>query len=568
MPTVPVVPLTKPDMHGVSIVKNMVVTRGMLRSGPQIEMLDNSRVCDLGVYVAGYKTRSLVLTAGKANQYQRAITFTATRNTQSVTQVADVTSQGEDFYSWAAMAGRVYGCNGGQVAYFDPQTFAWGITTFATGPEATNHSYIVDPLRCRLCVVHLGRMFYAGFNSTAFNVSRAVDPNSIDDPTVVTSAGYFAYGPQHVVWSDAGRPANVQALNFVAIDDADAVIQAIVPIGSGPDAGLLILANRGMWLLQGYDAQTRVLTSISRTVGCAAPQTVRERDGVVYWMGLDGFYKWSMDSGISRVGECSRYWLREGSYFGQIEWEPQDEAVAMVGAIYPYYAVTCPRHWTTLYIDLVTGCESVLQHRVGAAVVAPSYYCGLGTSGIMSTEVDAFVGTTAGLYQWRWDTANTSRFYDWTVLGPVIPSGDEWTCDGLRITANEGGGALAVTVFAAESASPLVKDGTSPTSTEQLHAAHAGPFAFDSGHTFLLAFGDTTDEARFLTDAATTGPSFLTHTATPPTVVWPRFVASQVGVVDLQPDVRGRAFYVALSYVKDVEPVKVFGLDLTFSEAK
>lgn len=550
MALVTVIPWAADDV-GISQGRDLISRRGKLVSPPLITDLDAYTFGDQGLYVQGYRGKTLVISAWESGD---DLYLTATCSGQSVTQLVPRYARGYKKFNWAALADKVIGCNGGQVIEFDTKSFAFSVVVFSTlnALESMSSSYLLDGPRAAGCVSYQGCMVYYGLEDAQLEVSAAVSYEQLDDPSVLVEVGgRLTYKKSQFLWSDPYRPDAVQAVFFRTVDDYDAVIQKCVSVGSGENAGLLIVCNRGLYLMQGYDAQTRVMTNISRSVGCPAPDTIREYMGVVYFMGQDGFYKWSMQEGLSKIGNFERLWLRQGDFFGSINWYPEDTAYACIGSAFPYYVVSCPSEETLLYIDLATG-----TYGIHFPQEFPDTMVNLGLTGLISQNVDIISGNYTGLYNFDWDGAeNGAGTCRWSVFGPFDLGGTPLILNQILVKANETGGVLEFAVCSGEFPGNIIQE-----STLDLQQVHNGAFSWNGSVT--LQHGDVNDSARLLSSGATSGYSFLSGTPKFPTTTNPKTLPSVVGWWELKPNVRGRSFYLLLRHTKDAEPLTIHALSV------
>lgn len=537
-----------PDEFGTGNLGGLVPCRGKLRSPPLCENLDAVRASDLGVYVTGYREDVLVVTAGWVGTLRNDVQLMATLGGRTEAYDVPRPLTGLDKYTWAAIGGKLYGTHGGNVIQFDPTTFSFEPVTFAVGPEGATRSYLLEPLRAGCVVSWQGRLWYGDLRPQSLAASAVVDPDTLTDNSPLVG-GRWAYQKNHVVWSDPYRPGSVQVRSFVGLEDSDARVMALVPVGEGQDSALLIMADRGLWMLQGYDASTRALTNVTRDVGCVAPRSVVSKAGTVFWMGPDGFYRWSLSEGIARIGNFERYWRHESDMFGNLDWEPETGAVAAIGSVYPYMAVTSAKHKSILVIDLATQTGGVYS-----LANAPEVLTNLGTSGLMSSEMDLLVGRLGALDVLRWD-APPATAQSYTVLGPFEVNGDQTTIKNLRVRANLNSGVLGLMLFSGEEAHNFII-----SSGGVLSQVNSGPWLWNGSQS--MENGESDQCARFLPAATTaTTPKFLAGTADPPTTEWPRFISNVVCTWDVSVNtVVGRNFYLFLTFTPQSEPLKLYDL--------
>ncbi len=150
-----------------------------------------------------------------------------------------------------------------------------GLFTFATIPDNSSEFYpdnapdgwlvakaldVVSMRRFRLCRIGFGRMFFAN------------DPG---DPGLVH-------------WSMPGRWGTLLRNDFIYPDPSGGEITGLWPL----DAGMLVFTRSSTFLITDTSQETGfALTTLSRTAGCVAPDSIATtQGGVTIWLGADGFY--------------------------------------------------------------------------------------------------------------------------------------------------------------------------------------------------------------------------------------------------------------------------------------
>ena len=157
-----------------------------------------------------------------------------------------------------------------------------------------NWGYWITPPRGKgpfgpIMAEHLGSIWYAGFPEH-FNVelSNPVHASQIQIPETVINQGNRAkmiFGPQHVAWSDPFDPLGIVAYHFLAVEEQE----VITGLKSFKEQ-LVVFTDRSIYLLTGGTDETFRLFKAVGGVGCVAPNSIVEANGVLYFMARDGIY--------------------------------------------------------------------------------------------------------------------------------------------------------------------------------------------------------------------------------------------------------------------------------------
>jgi len=536
----------------------MLVRRGYLVSEPTQNVFNQTMPCEKGLYLQGYKGSNLILAAGETTFGHNALTLSAER-AGTIKQIEmPATYTGKQLFTWAQLGGKIYATNGGAPLYYDPASWEWAAVPFgiADALETASKSYLVDPLRCGALLVHMQRIFYLDMKNAQMSVSAAVNPSDSEDPSVIVG-GRLTYKPSQFLWSEPGRPGAVQAFAYGTVDDGEARILNGFSTGSGPDAALVVFADRGIWLLQGYDPASRIFTTISRGVGMLAQHSLASYRNSALFLGTDNVYTWSSEGGLRALGNLERYFLGDSD----VEWRPNQNAVGAVGSRWPYYMLTDPAHGTVLAIDLETEVEAVFK-----PAQFPNTLIGMGASGVTSKETDLIGGTRYSqlgprMSSWSWERAGLSGLSaEWTLFGPIsLDDKSEAFVRKLVVIGNTNSGTLWIRIFSGENAHMQLEDAGA------YFASANGPFVWDGS--IKMGGADTSDEMVLLETEATTGPMLLETNAAAPETKFPRLHPNVHRSWYVQPSVTGRTFYVAIRFEKKQEAMVISDIAIELEAA-
>lgn len=175
----------------------------------------------------------------------------------------------------------------------------------------TNWGYWITPPRGKgpfgpIMTEHLGSVWYAGFPEH-FNVELSYPVHKLQSQFSEASVNQnnrskMIFGPQHVVWSDPFDPLGIVAYHFLAVEE----MEVITGLRSFKEQ-LVVFTDRSIYLLTGGTDQTFQLFKAVSGVGCIAPNSIVEANGVLYFMARDGIYGFSgandKGAGIEKISK-------------------------------------------------------------------------------------------------------------------------------------------------------------------------------------------------------------------------------------------------------------------------
>jgi hypothetical protein len=128
--------------------------------------------------------------------------------------------------------------------------------------------------------VHQDRMFYAN--------KVGSDPSS--KTTELNGASNL---PSHVIYSEVGYPDHIKSVNFlpVAVDDGQEITGMLSQWGV-----LTIFKRNSIHQLIGDSPSNYILRPLTKNVGCTAPRSIVEHNGIAYFLSHLGVYRYDGSS--------------------------------------------------------------------------------------------------------------------------------------------------------------------------------------------------------------------------------------------------------------------------------
>ena len=158
----------------------------------------------------------------------------------------------------------------------------------------TSWGYWITPPRGKgpfgpIMTEHLGSIWYAGFPEH-FNVELSYPVHNLQGQVPEANINQnnrskMIFGPQHIAWSDPFDPLGIVAYHFLAVEEQE----VITGIRSFKEQ-MVVFTDRSIYLLTGATDETFRLFKAVSGVGCVAPNSIVEANGVLYFMARDGIY--------------------------------------------------------------------------------------------------------------------------------------------------------------------------------------------------------------------------------------------------------------------------------------
>lgn len=138
---------------------------------------------------------------------------------------------------------------------------------------------------------HNGRMFVAGFSGDfQQSVSQRIpsDQNIISDEIIDESRTSVTLPRNALVFSDLNTASTYSPMSIMAAPKG----QKITGMCS-TETELLVFTESSVCVVRGYHINSMQISVVSQNVGCVNPRTIVSGQGVVCWMGFDGWYTYS-----------------------------------------------------------------------------------------------------------------------------------------------------------------------------------------------------------------------------------------------------------------------------------
>lgn len=275
----------------------------------------------------------IVLVANGARLYRSTNgTFTKLKTAVSVDVVCGASPHLADFAPWGDTAYIVCGKNNNSVKLVANSTYAVGLT--ASGAANWNNDILAPTTgnmpRAECIATH------AGFTWVA---------NTVEDGNPY---------PHRVRWSHPNQPEAWQEGDFEDILEGGGPITAIMPF----EDHLLVFKQSSIWAIYGYDADSRQIINVSRSLGAFNRQVVVQNENAVFFLSWpNGVY--ALTGG--KVAEVSAS-LRPA--FSSTKWNEAANNNMWLGWLGQRLWFAAPYHET----DVVTDATSVfvLDPSIGA----------------------------------------------------------------------------------------------------------------------------------------------------------------------------------------------------------
>lgn len=509
---------------------NYLCRNDRLQRRPGWTLLRSTTYCNLGIRGFGLKRdKSVLVTVGELSGSGTTVVTVLGSDGISyidVTSEYGITSRGP--YTFASMYGKLYLAGGGPTLVVDPDLGTCTPIVMSTGKESASKTYLkaAPPARC-ICP-HLGRMFYAGFESADLLVYGTLpdDAAYVDDTSWIADTYHVNYKPWHILYSDSAHPDQVQSIHNFALQDDGAPIVAIHQFRGN----LLILTTAAAWLLTGTDASSFRIDKLGKG-GCIAPASVDSNENNVFWLGADGLYYMGADNVIQQVGGVDWLWNGDVPIFAALlgsntrvfprfsmHLHPDSIRETATGVcdhkqggyllsrvlynVDPQRATDATRYDVGIWVDAATKLVSFIAP-------CPIILGNGGSTDLGSTTSDIIGGEGDQLFAMQQGEYRDGGFYA-SILNANVPaqyvstfkeSGPAYlSISGVRVfTAPQD---LTITPISWE----RMADATSP--------AGANGDLLGDGSTAPDVWGDEVENNRWLPESATTGNRWLAETAT------------------------------------------------------
>jgi hypothetical protein len=218
-------------------------------------------------------------------------------------------------YTFAAMGGYLYASAGHNLLKIDASRLTCEKVAFTAGLTSATNSYLAEAPPARSICSHLGRMWFAGFESADLAIHGLTSQDSpyTDDDTWIASSTRVNYKPFHIVFSDPYKPNQIPSLNNFAVEDDGNAVVAIHPFGGG----LLVLTEASAWFLSGTNYSTWRLDKLG-TAGCISPTSVSAGPDTIYWLGPNAIYYMGTDLVPKQVEGIDWIWNGDKPLFAAL----------------------------------------------------------------------------------------------------------------------------------------------------------------------------------------------------------------------------------------------------------
>jgi len=234
---------------------------------------------------------------------------------------------------------RVKDLSGGNVAvvdWIDHAGTTWanftseaGRIQFVQGINAVNVPYHEGSFGGSIMESHLERVWWSGFKENQQLYLHIGIPNSqksVPEWAILDDKRQrLLLDRQTVVWSDPQNPFSVSQANYYHLPEGP--ITAMRQFRGS----LAIFTPHSLWILEGAIQQEFSARKIAEGPGTIAPDTVRETEAGLMWLGQDNVYLWDGQTVHPLLTEAWREWVFEGRNPGVFPKRGQMDAAAVPG---------------------------------------------------------------------------------------------------------------------------------------------------------------------------------------------------------------------------------------------